>query len=240
MSKQFLAILAVIILVFVGIIVFNGKSNNSGSGKSGSSSKPTQHIEGQGKDGITLVEYGDYQCPYCGQYFSIVQQVQAEYNQQIFFQFRNFPLTSLHPNAFAGARAAEAAGLQGKFWQMHDLLYEQNGAYYNGGEPAASWIGASNPEPYFDADAQQLGLNVTKFKSDYASDTVNSLINADMAAGNKLGVSATPSFYLDGKAISVGESASAFEKLINAEIAKKAGQASSASTSAGTTSQTKN
>jgi protein-disulfide isomerase len=240
MSKQFLAILALIVLVFVGIVVFSGnKSNGSGSGKSSSGTAPTQHIEGQGKDGITLVEYGDYQCPYCGQYFQIVQQVQAEYNQQLFFQFRNFPLTNLHPNAFAGARAAEAAGLQGKFWQMHDLLYEQNQAYYNGGEPANSWIGASSPEPYFEADAQQLGLNVTQFKNDYASDTVNNLISADMAAGNKLGVDATPSFYLDGKAISVGESVSAFEKLINAEIAKKAGQASSAPTSAGATSQTK-
>jgi protein-disulfide isomerase len=238
MSKQFMAILAVIILAFVGIIVFSGKSNTAGSGKSGSSGTPTQHIEGQGKDGITLVEYGDYQCPYCGQYFPIVKQIQAEYNQQIFFQFRNFPLTSLHPNAFAGARAAEAAGLQGKFWQMHDLLYEQNDE--NQQDPSApSWITSTNPTTFFDADAQQLGLNVTQFKSDYASDTVNSLINADMAAGNKLNVQGTPTFFLDGKQLSVGESVSGFEKLINAEIAKKAGQASSAPTSTGTTSQTK-
>ncbi len=221
MSKQFMAILAAIILIFVGIAVFGGKSNTPSSSKS-SSSTPTSHVEGQGKDGITLVEYGDYQCPYCGQYYPIVKQVQAEYNTQISFQFRNFPLVSLHPNAFAGARAAEAAGLQDKFWQMHDLLYEQNDAYYNGGEPPNSWIGASDPTPYFNAFAQQLGLNVTQFKTDYASDTVNNLITADEAAGNKLGVNATPSFYLDGKAVSPGESVSAFEQLINAEIAKKA------------------
>jgi protein-disulfide isomerase len=219
-SKQFMAILAVIILVFVGIIAFSGKSNNSSS-KSSSGNAPTNHVEGQGKDDITLVEYGDYQCPYCGQYFPILQQVLSEYSQQIYFQFRNFPLTSLHPNAFAGARAAEAAGLQNKFWQMHDLLYQQNDDYYNGGEPATSWIGASDPTPYFDANAKQLGLNVTQFDKDYTSDTVNNLINADEAEGNKLGVDATPTFFLDGKKISPGESLSAFQQLINAEITTK-------------------
>lgn len=220
MSKQFLAILAVIIIVFVGIVAFGGKSSPSNS--AGSSTTPTNHVEGLDKDGITLVEYGDYQCPFCGQWYPIVKQVQAEYNTQISFQFRNFPLTSLHPNAFAGARAAEAAGLQGKFWQMHDLLYEQNDA--NQENPSApSWITASDPTTYFDADAQQLGLNVTQFKSDYASDKVNNLINADIAAGNKLGIDATPTFFLDGKKLNPStESASALEQYINAEIAAKA------------------
>lgn len=235
MSKSFLGVIVIIILIFVGIFAFSG---NKAKGSSGSSNSATNHVEGQGKDGITLVEYGDYQCPYCGQYYPVVQQVQAEFNTQMTFQFRNFPLTSLHPNAFAGARAAEAAGLQGKFWQMHDLLYNQNEAYYNGGEPPNSWIGATDPTPYFNIDAQQLGLNVSQFEKDYASDTVNNLITADQAAGNKLGVDATPTFYLDGKQINVGESASAFESLINAEIAKKAGKATSTPTNTGTTSQT--
>jgi protein-disulfide isomerase len=227
MSKQFLAILAVIVLVFVGIVVFNSKSNNGSSGKS--SSTPTEHIEGQGKDGITLVEYGDYECPYCGQYFPIVKQVQAEYNQQIFFQFRNFPLINIHQNAFASARAAEAAGLQGKFWQMYDLLYENQD----------QWARSNGPTSYFTQYAEQLGLNIAQFNSDYASVKVNNLINADMAAGNKLNIQGTPTFFLDGKQLSVGESLSSFEKLINAEIAKKAGKTSSTPASAGTTSQTK-
>lgn len=219
MSKQFLAVLAVIILVFVGIIALGGKSNPNNSGSS--TATLTNHVEGQNKDNITLVEYGDYQCPYCGQYYPIVKQVESEFNQQISFQFRNFPLTSLHPNAFAGARAAEAAALQGKFWQMHDLLYEQNDLNQQN-QSVPSWITSTSPTAFFDADAQQLGLNVTQFKSDYASDKVNNLINADLAEGNKLGVNATPTFYLDGKQISPGESVAAFEQLINAEIAKKA------------------
>jgi len=227
MSKQFLAILAAIVIIFAGIVIVSGnKSNSNGSTSSGGT--PSQHVEGQGKANVTLVEYGDYECPFCGQYYPIVKQVQAEFNQQMFFQFRNFPLTSIHPNAFAGARAAEAAGLQNKFWEMHDLLYEQQ----------TQWSTGSNPTPFFNQYAQALGLNLTQFKADYASTKVNDLINADMAAGNKLGVDATPTFYLDGKKINVGESASSFETLINAELARKAGKTSTAPTSAGTTSQT--
>ena len=120
MSKSFWAVIVVIIIVFFGIFALTGKKTPGGTSSSG---KATSHIEGLGQDHITLVEYGDYQCPYCGQYYPIVKQIQQEYNSQIYFQFRNFPLTSLHPNAFAAARAAEAAALQGKFWQMHDAIF---------------------------------------------------------------------------------------------------------------------
>jgi protein-disulfide isomerase len=237
MSKQFLAVIVAVILVFIAIFAFGNKTTNAPGSTSG---KLSQHIEGLGQDHVTLVEYGDYECPYCGEYFPIVKQVVAEYNNQITFQFRNFPLTSIHPNAFAGARAAEAAALQGKFWQMHDLLYEQNEEYYDSNQTATNWVGASNPQTYFDQYASELGLNVTKFNQDYASNQVNGTINADMAEGNKLGINGTPTFYLDGKQISVGESVSQFQTLINAAIAKQTGHASSASssTSAGTTSQT--
>lgn len=238
MSKQFWAVIIAVVLVFIAIFAFGQKSTGNSTGNS--SGKLSQHIEGLGQDHVTLVEYGDYQCPYCGQYASIVKQVEAQYNSQITFQFRNFPLVSIHQNAFAGARAAEAASLQGKFWQMHDLLYEQNQIYYNSNEADATWIGASNPQTVFDQYAKQLGLNVTKFNQDYASDAVNQTINDDMAEGNKLGIDATPTFFLDGKQISVGESAADFQALINKAIAQKTGKASSTSgtSSAGTTSQT--
>jgi protein-disulfide isomerase len=224
MSKQFWGVIVIVILIFAGIFALSGKTSTN-SGKAGT---VTQHVEGQGQAGVTLVEYGDYQCPFCGQYFPIVKQVQQEFNQQIFFQFRNFPLVSLHQNAFAAARAAEAAALQGKFWEMHDALYETQ----------SQWSGAGDAVPYFNQLATQLGLNPTQFKADYASGKVNNLINADTAEGTKLNVQGTPTFFLDGKQIQVGQGVSAFEKLINAEIAKKAGKSSSAPTSAGSTSQT--
>jgi protein-disulfide isomerase len=216
MSKQFLGVIVAIILVFVGVFALTNHKTTSttASGKKSSSSTLTQHVEGKGTTGVSLVEYGDYECPYCEQYSSTVRLVQAEFNDQIKFQFRNFPLTSLHRNAFAAARAAEAAGLQNKFWEMHDALYD----------PSAwqSWTTATDPTTFFNQYAQILGLNVTQFKKDFASDTVNSLVNADMGEGNKLGVSGTPSFFLDGKQIQVANTQAAFEKVIKDAIAKKA------------------
>lgn len=234
MSKSFWIAVVVIILALVGIFYFTG-SNNKNTGNS-NSSKLTEHIEGEDKDGVTLVEYGDYECPYCGEYFTVVKEVASMYNQQIHFQFRNFPLVQIHPNAFAGARAAEAAGLMGKFWQMHDLLYEENQIYYASNEANPTWIGPSNPLPTFDQYASSLGLNVTKFNQLYNSDQVNNLVTADMDyAQNTLGLDATPTFILDGKQVSVADSLSAFETLINNAIAKKTGHKTSASSTGSTT-----
>lgn len=212
MSKQFLAIIIIVIVAFVGIFAFSGHKSNSSKSSGGSSGTPTQHVEGQGKSGVTLVEYGDYQCPFCEQYYPVVKQIQSEFNDQIFFQFRNFPLVSIHQNAFAGARAAEAAAAQGKFWQMHDLLYENQ----------SQWSESSDPIPFFKQYAQQLGLNAGRFNKDYASSKVNDAINADMAAGNKLKINGTPTFFLDGKQINVSASVGSFEPQIKDAIAKKA------------------
>src|SRR4051812_15866432 len=112
MSKQFLGVIAAIILVFVGIFAFSGNKSNNGSSGSSGKGELTQHVTGKGTTGVTLVEYGDYQCPFCGAYYPILKQVTNEFGDQIKFQFRNFPLPSLHQNAFAGARAAEAASQQ--------------------------------------------------------------------------------------------------------------------------------
>ncbi len=211
MSKQFIGIIIVVILVFVGIFAFSGKKSNT-SGKKSDSKALTQHVQGKGTSSVTLLEYGDYQCPYCGQYYPTLKQVQAQFGDQIKFQFRNFPLVNIHQNAFAAARAAEAAGLQNKYWEMHDVLYEGQ----------SQWSQSSDATSAFTQYAQQLGLNVTQFKADYASSKVNDLINADMAEGTKLGVTGTPAFYLDGKQIQVANDAASFEKIIKAEIAKKA------------------
>lgn len=235
MSKSFWVAVVVIILALVGIFYFTGSSNKNDTGSS--STKLTEHIEGEGQDGVTLVEYGDYECPYCGEYFTVVKEVASMYNTQIHFQFRNFPLVQIHPNAFSGARAAEAAGLMGKFWQMHDLLYEENQVYYGSNESNPTWIGESNPLPVFDQYATSLGLSVAKFNLLYNSDQVNNLVTADMNyAQNTLGLDATPTFILDGKQVNVADSLTAFETLINNAIAQKTGHKASAS-STGSTQQ---
>lgn len=222
MDKRFLGILGGIIVIFIIIfaITQNSSNNNSSSGGGNSNTQPTSHIEGQGKKHVTLVEWGDYQCPICEAYYLPLKQAVTPLLPQIYFQFRNLPLTSIHPNAFAGARAAEAAGLQGKYWQMHDKLYDNQN----------TWANASNPQTYFDTYAKQIGLNVSQFDSDYASAKVNNAINADLNAFAKTGKDqATPTFFLDGQYLPNSEfvdqsgepTAAAITSVLKAEIAKK-------------------
>lgn len=218
MSKRFLIILAALVVIFAGVIIINDHSSNNNSSNAATVS---HHVEGKGSTGVKLVEYGDYQCPYCAEYYPIVKQVVQQYSDQITFQFVNFPLTEDHPNAFSAARAAEAASLQGKFWQMHDLLYMSSDAYVQNGETGNYWDSSSNPLSFYDQYAKQLGLNLTKFNKDYNSNEVNNIIEGDMNKGNKLNVDATPTFYLDGKQISPSETVSSFQKYIAAAIAQK-------------------
>lgn len=208
MNKTFLAIVGIIVIVFGGILIFKDDKTSS---PTASNAKPSNHVVGKGTAGVTLVEYGDFQCPYCGEYFPVVQEVKAKYGDQIKFQFRNLPLLQAHKNAFAAARAAEAAGLQNKFWEMHDLLFINQTA----------WANASNPNPLFEQYAQQLGLNVATFKKDAASTAINDVINADIAEFNKTGEEmSTPTFFLNGKRISPQKSLDSFTTIIDAEIAK--------------------
>jgi len=217
MSKQFWIALAIIAAILIGIVFVtnHNKPTTTASGK------PTSHVEGTSPENVTLVEYGDYECPVCETFYPTVKQVAAKYSNQIVFQFRNLPLTSIHPNAFAGARAAEAAGLQGKYWEMHDILYENQN----------SWVSSSQPLSVFDTYAQSLSLNVSQFDKDYASEAVNDAINSDLSAFDATGDDkATPTFYLDGKKLdntqlinsSNQPTIDAFSKVIDAELAKKA------------------
>ncbi len=190
MDKRFWGIIGVIVVIFGGILALQGNNKDSGSGST--SGKPTNHVEGSVNSKVTFVEYGDYECPVCEGYFSTVQQVQQKYNDTVKFQFRNLPLLQIHPNAFAGARAAEAADMQGKFWEMHDLLYEQTNW--------SEWSTSSNPVPYFNNYASELKLNMTQFKKDFSSSAVNNRINADITAFKKTGEQeSTPSFFINGK-----------------------------------------
>lgn len=216
MDKRFWGIVIAIVLIFGIIFAF---SNNNNKSVLSTTNTPTNHTEGQNKDKVTLLEYGDYECPYCAEYYPVVNEVVNAYLPYITYQFRNLPLTTIHPNAFAGARAAEAAGQLGQFWQMNSLLYQQSGAYYASNEKSASWISSSNPLSYFDQFASQLGLNVTKFNTAYNSTTVNNLINSDVTAFAATGYQeATPTFILNGKQIQPANSFAAFQTLINAAI----------------------
>jgi len=209
MDKRFWAIVVVIVALFAGILYVSGNKKDDNSGSS-TSAKPTNHIKGNASSKVKFVEYGDFQCPYCGQYYPIVSQVVTKYQDKISFQFINLPLNQIHQNAYAGARAAEAASDQGKFWEMYDMLYQKQ----------SEWSEATNANTYLNSYAQQLGLDVNKFKKDFASSAVNDRINADKEKFNKTGDQiSTPTFYLNGKKIQA-TSVDEFSKLIDAQLKK--------------------
>lgn len=210
MSKSFLAVVAAIVILFVGIGVYNTKSNKDT--KTGNAAL-SQHVTGNPSAKVTIVEYGDYQCPYCQQYSTSFKLAQDKFADKVKFQFRNFPLSSLHPNAVAAARAAEAASLQGKFWEMHDLLYDNTNW--------SVWTKAGDPIPLFNSYAQQLGLDVTQFKKDFTSEKVNNTINADKNEGSRLGVQGTPAFFVNGNEEKITNTLAGFEKVINKYLSKQ-------------------
>jgi protein-disulfide isomerase len=212
MSKRFLIILAVLVLVFGGFLWFSKAKQNSKSTTSGSTNV-SNHVQGAGTSGVTLVEYGDFQCPACDAYYPTIEQVRKQYGDQLKFQFRNFPLVQKHQNAMAAHRAAEAAAKQGKFWEMYNALYSQQ----------KSWESSSDPTKIFEDYAMQLALNVDQFKRDYTSASVNDTINADLKEGQRLGVDATPTFFINGKKVepTPDNTVEAFTKLIDQAATKQ-------------------
>ena len=146
-----------------------------------------KHSIGEATASATIVEFGDYQCPACGQAHPIVKKFLEDRGNSVYFVFRQFPLTQVHPNANDAARAAEAAGNQGKYWEMHDMLYERQG----------EWSGLSDAREKFTEYAQSLGLNLDQFKQDM-SEAIG-VINQDAKLGAELGVQSTPTFFVNGK-----------------------------------------
>lgn len=145
-------------------------------------------VYGKKDSKVVLIEYGDFQCPGCGGAYAQVKAIKEEYKDQIAFVYRHFPLTTIHPNALAAATAAEAAGLQGKFWEMHDKLFEMQNTWGN--------VDPSQRTEIFAQYAMQIGLMVDPFKNDLSNPKIASKISRDRALGNKLGVSSTPTFFL--------------------------------------------
>jgi protein-disulfide isomerase len=142
------------------------------------------HTEGSIDAPLTLVEYGDYQCPYCGAAYPVVKRLQKTLGKKLRFVFRNFPLTEVHPYALIAAEAAEAAALQGKFWKMHDLLFEEQALLKP--EIIPLW-------------AERVGLNLEQFENDVKEGVVEKRIKGDRQSGIRSGVNGTPTFFINGK-----------------------------------------
>ena len=141
------------------------------------------HIQGPIDAPITLVEYGDYECPYCGEAYLVVKAIQEHLGNRLCFAFRNFPLTNSHPHAEHAAQAAEAAGAQERFWEMHDLLYENQNALED--EDLAGYASA-------------LGLDAERFVREIEAAAHAARIREDFRSGARNGVNGTPSFFING------------------------------------------
>ena len=146
------------------------------------------HVLGPATAPAKLEEFGDFECPPCGMFHPILVQMHAEFGDQLQITFREFPLVPTHQHALAAASAAEAAGLQGKFWEMHDLLYEHQN----------DWKKEFDVRPVFEAYAKQIGLDVDRYNRDVNSDAVAQRIFMDGKRGHSLGVKGTPTVFLNG------------------------------------------
>ena len=204
----FITIVLVLVAV-VGIFVFTLRKGNGGgdlapgipnsnqpSQSAGNTTAPNQSSPSQAgltkpnvkvSSPVVLEEYGDYQCPPCGQLYPELKQIEHDYGNQVQIVFHHFPLMKIHKNALAAAHAAEAARNQNKFWEMHDRLYRNQ----------KEWTELDDPRPVFISYARQLGLNIDKFKQDMESNQIDQRISADIQRGTSISVTGTPTVFLD-------------------------------------------
>jgi protein-disulfide isomerase len=167
------------------------------------------HFRGGSDAKVTLEEFGDFECPPCGIFHSGLKMLEAEYGNRIKVIFREFPLVPTHEHALAAARAAEAAGLQGKFWQMHDLLYENQ----------KTWHGVFDVRPIFEDYAKRIGLDVERFKRDLSGGVGEQRIFLDGKRAHSLNVVGTPTVFLNGRNVPFESMApDKLRTLINAEL----------------------
>lgn len=184
-------IFAGIVAVLIGLLIFTREPAPTFEGD------PAKVVEGDHVYGnrdakVVLIEYGDFQCPGCASLYPTLKQVKEEYKDKVAVVFRHLPLTNIHPNAKAAAASAVAASRQDKFWEMHDKLYENQ----------ARWESATTDQrsSVFAGFAQELGLNMDKYRADAASTEVVDRVNRDFSAAKKAGIQlSTPTLVLNGQ-----------------------------------------
>jgi protein-disulfide isomerase len=212
-SKKYTSIIIGIVAavtVVVGLIFFVVAENRSSGQAAPLAVSVLQNGWAKGnKDAkVKLVEYSDFQCPACGAYYPLVKRLNEEFGDRIEFTYRHFPLSQIHLNADLAAHAAEAAGRQGKFWEMHDMLFENQQA----------WSETRNTQELFTDYAASLGLEAEQFARDVDSKEVKEKVKADYTSGIESGVNGTPTFFLNGKRLVNPKDYDAFRNIIIAEL----------------------
>lgn len=164
------------------------------------------HVRGPVEAPVTIIEYSDFQCPACATYYPLVERLIAEASTTVRFVYRHFPLFPIpHKNAVIAAEASEAAALQGKFWEMYRLLFDNQ----------KLWENSDTPKALFEEYAGRIGLNLATYTKDIVSDVVKARVEKDRAEATALGVNSTPTFFVNGKAIVNPNSYESFKTLID-------------------------
>lgn len=206
--NRFWIILSIVVVGLVGVF-FITKPKDEKPKDTGEITKVASddHAKWSADSEIVLIEYGDFQCPGCASYYPTIKELGEEYGDKVKFVFRHLPLRNIHPNAQSAALAAEAASKQGKFWEMHDRLFETQ----------SSWGQvASNQQKLFEEYAKELGLDEAKFRADYTDSTTSERINRDVNSATQLGITGTPAFILNGKRIDTpANNIDAFRKILD-------------------------
>jgi protein-disulfide isomerase len=199
------AIIAVILVIF-GMVKLASKTPLEDEGRGDSSVlvlEQNDWFKGNREASVKLIEYSDLQCPACLYYYPFVKRLAEEYKDDLAVIYRHFPLKQ-HKNGEKAAFAAEAAGRQGKFWEMHDLLFENQ----------SSWGPLGDTSEEFEKYAQKTGLNIDQYKSDFDSDVVEDAVAEDIASGNAAAVNATPTFFINGNKIKNPQNYEDFKQII--------------------------
>ncbi|OGE44123.1 hypothetical protein A3B45_04205 [Candidatus Daviesbacteria bacterium RIFCSPLOWO2_01_FULL_39_12] len=214
MERKFIFGIILVCLVLLGVAVFFLSPNSSQNPTPTTFKEPLKiladdWLKGNKEAKVSLVEYSDFQCPACGAYYPLLKQLNQEFGDKILFVYRHFPLPN-HKNAEPAAQAAEAAGRQGKFWEMHDLLFENQ----------TDWSNQSAAKETFIEYAQSLNLDIEKFKSDLDSPQVKDKVKRDYQSGLQFKVNATPTFFLNNQKLPNPRSFEEFKSIIQNEIEK--------------------
>lgn len=190
--KRWLPYLIVVAVALIasaaGVVLY--RANKVSTLQANTDSTGPLHVRGAEGAPVTIEEFGDFQCPPCGKFSEPLNQIERDFAGKVRLIFRHFPL-AMHPNARAAAQAAEAAGLQKRFWEMHDLLYREQEV----------WSRPQVPDGLFAGYAKTIGLDPDKFRQDMQSEIVKERIAADEKRGAKLGVSVTPTVFVNGKSL---------------------------------------
>ena len=186
-----LVLIGAALVAAIGAGAWYFKASRQGAGEVAAGERGAEPARALGPESapVVLEEFGDYQCPPCGQAFPEVEAIRREYGDHLRLVFRHYPLTRIHPHALLAAHAAEAAGLQGKFWEMHRALYENQ----------KEWSRTPDPRPLFETYARRIDPDLERFRRDIGGQESDARVVADHNRARSLGVESTPTFFLNGR-----------------------------------------